>query len=374
MKPVSQWIRCAAPLVIALLGGCASPTQSTTPLSKPAPFNPTLAAKLYLYEADCCGVLNGGGVKVYAPGQQKVLRRLVKWAKIPQLIRLDRTGTLYVLNGSNVGPGGIAVSEFDEGHENVSRRVGYFYWVTTFALDRSNELFVANCNTCYDSGAKPDAKVLDSVTVYGAHQTKLSRTITEGIHSPWSLAFDGAGDLYVSNGGIKGKHASVTVYAPGSKTPLRTITRGIKHPGELAIDKSNDLFVTNGTAPVSGTSEIIEYAPGSDTILRTITDEIADPDSLALDASGTLYVSNWPLSPSGPGWASIYASGSTKPEYVIATKIEQPVDIALGGDGNLYVANLGGWVSVYAAGARKPLRVIESGGLGDPRSLTFGSE
>jgi hypothetical protein len=342
----------------------AAHKSPTAPASK--------VARLYLYSADCCGALNSGGVEVYDPGQRHVVRTLINGADTPQLVRFDRTGTLYVLNGSYGGPGGVAVSEFDQGAEKISRRVGNLYWATTFALDRSNRLYVANCNTCVDSGANAQAKVLDSVTVYGFHRTQLLRTITQGIHKPKSLAFDSSGSLYVLNGAVKGKNASVTVYSPGSSTPRRTITRGIEHPGVLAIDTSNDLFVSNNAGNGMGANEIVEYAPHSDSILRTISDHIEGYVAPALDGSGTLYVSNWPEDPSGSGWISVYAPGSTKAAYIITHKVAQPVAVALGADGNLYVANDAGWISVYAPGATKPLRVIASGALGDPQSLAFG--
>ncbi|HLY00994.1 MAG TPA: hypothetical protein VKR56_00705 [Candidatus Cybelea sp.] len=363
-------------ILTAMLAGCGVlPFDSTQGRLAQDDMQPASAAhtdRLYLYSADCCGALNSGGVKVYDPRPQQVVRRLIGGAQNPELVRLDGTGTLYVLNGSKAGPGGVAVSEFDQGGEKISRRVGHFYWARTFALDRTNRLYVANCNTCVDSGADPQAKVLDSVTVYGFHRTQLLRTITQGIHAPSSLAFDSSGSLYVSNGGVKGKNGSVTVYSPGSSRLRRTITRGIEHPGPLAIDRSDDLFVSDSAGHGMGANEIVEFAPHSDSILRTISDNVDGYLSLTLDGSGTLYVSSWPEEPSGAGWISVYAPGSIKPAYIITQKIDEPVSVALGGDGNLYVANDGGWTSVYAPGAKKPLRVVASGALGEPQSLAFG--
>ena len=358
-------------IAVAMLAGCGgSEALTATHPMLPQPRAPIYDAATgsYLYAAFCCGVLNTGGVKVYDPGQIKAARRIVNGAFNPTAVALDRTGTLYVLNGSNVGPGGVSVTEFDRGSTKRSRRIGSLHWATAMALGRSNNLFVANCNTCIDSGLDRST-AQDSVTVYQAKHVTLLRTITQGIHTPSSLAFDAEGNLYVANYGDKHHHPSVTIYGPGSSTVLRTIWRGITYPGRLAFDKAGDLFLTNG-------AEIVEYAPGSSKILRTITDSIDGPQALALDHSGTLYVANWPDDPSGPGWISVYAPGKSSTEYQIVEGIYEPVALAFDGDGNLCVANIGGEgrVSIYAPASQKPLRSIQSGPLGEPRALGFGSQ
>jgi hypothetical protein len=39
--------------------------------------------------------------------------------------------------------------------------------------------------------------------------------------------------------------ATVTVYAPGSKSVLRTISKGVRSPYVVAFDNSGDLYVAN---------------------------------------------------------------------------------------------------------------------------------
>jgi DNA-binding beta-propeller fold protein YncE len=346
-------------------------TQRTFPEALPPLFVKTGS---YLYAADCCGVLNHGDVTVYYPGQTKIERHFVKGAFNPTDTALDRTGTLYVLDQSYAGPEGIAVTEFDRGSATPSRRIKGFYWATTVALDRSNNLYVANCNTCVDSGDGAPAAARDSITVYRPKQTKVLRTITQGIHKPYSIAFDHAGNLYVANGKSKHVHPSITVYGPGSNSILREITQKITIPISMALDESGDVFLINGDI---FKAEVIEYAPDSSKVLRTITDGISGPRALALDASGALYVANWPSAPSGPGWVSVYAPDSSSPEYKIVRAINGPLALALDGGGNLYVANIRGRrgrVSVYAANARKPLRSMISGRFGEPRALAFGPQ
>ncbi len=361
----------------ALLGGCGGGQPPIGAPSAPAVLSPLRSAPptSYLYVAHCCGVLNNGDVTVYAPGETKVVRRIVRGAFDPIDVLVDRKGTLYVLNQSRAYQGGISITEFDRGSRGkYSRRISGFYWADALALDKSDDLYVANCNTCNDSGARAMAAARDSVTVYRAEETTLLRTITQGIHKPSSLAFDGDGNLYVANGGSKNHHPSVTVYAAGSGTPLRTITKGITHPGLVAVDKVGDLFVTDGDI---FSSRVIEYAAESDKILRKIGDEISGPDALSIGDSGTLYVSNWPLDPSGPGWVSVYEPGNSKAKYRIVAGIDDAVALALDRDENLYVANVGGnrgRVTVYAQDSRKPLRSMMSDKFGEPRSLALGSE
>jgi len=336
----------------------------------------------YAYVANCCGVLNNGDVTVYDSGLTSLEHRQTAGAAFPMTIAVDTAGTLYVLNESSDGPQGIAVTEYDRGSHTPARRIGGFYWATTLALDATNELYVANCNTCTSSGVRPraqDSPTHDSVTVYLHKQIKPVRTITEGIHDPTALALDPAGDVYVANDPPSGGnlHPSVTVYAPQSTKLIKKITNQITRPMPLATDPSGDLFV------IDARSEVIEYAPRSNSILRTITDGIQGAYALATDTSGTLYVANGAAS-SQRGWISIYAPGSETPEYEIFKGVNEPVALALDSVGDLYVANDGGsgscitaprycgHVSVYAPGAQTPSRTRRSGRFGEPVALALG--
>ena len=59
-----------------------------------------------------------------------------------------------------------------------------------------------------------------NIAIYPPGSGTASRTITDGIYDPESLAFDSSGNLYVGNGLYAD---SVTVYSP-SGTLLRTIS------------------------------------------------------------------------------------------------------------------------------------------------------
>ncbi len=288
-------------------------------------------------------------------------------------IGLDTSGTLYVLDESAAYGGGIAVSEFDGGGTERSRRITGLYWGVTIALDSMDDLYVANCNTCVDSGERGLTGTQDSVTVYAPHSTSLLRTITQGVDVPSSMAIDAAGDVYVANlGPPTAPRPSLTVYAAGSTSLLRKVTKGMKNPAALATDGGGDLYVANGSA------EVDEYAPQLRKVLRRITKSIASPQALAVDGAGVLYVANsqsYPL----PGFISVYEPGSTVAKYRIVRGIDQPEGLALDDSGDLYVADVDwgypppGWVSEYRPGGRRPIGIVKMRRYGGPFHLQIGS-
>ncbi len=362
--------------VAASVAACSlGPTLSTGSAKGPsgaASAVATAANGSYLYVADCCGVLNAGDVTVYPAGATKGVRRVIRGAHFPMALAMDSRDTLYVLNESAVGPEGIAVTEYDRGEKKPARRIGYFYWATALALDRSDELYVANCNTCVYSGTThhADSERRDSIMVYAARGTTLLRTITRGVHQPSSLAFDSSGDLYVVNVKTQKRPGSVTVYAPGSGSPARTITQGLGRPALATVDGSDDLFVTNGE------SQVLEYASGSGEPVRTIETGIASPDAMTTDDAGTLYVADPDWLGHEVGWISVHPAGDSSPSYEIKDGINEPVAIALDHSGNLFVANIGtrdGRITMYPPGAHRPSLIIPSGPHGGPRAFALGT-
>ncbi|HEX3617434.1 MAG TPA: Ig-like domain repeat protein [Solirubrobacteraceae bacterium] len=124
------------------------------------------------------------------------------------------------------------------------------------------------------------------------------------LDAPAGLAFDGAGDLWVSSSANDG---SVLGYTPqqlaggGSPTPATTIvddgSGDLSQPSQLAFDSSGDLWVSS-----SASSMLLEYAPqqlaggGAATASTTIADDgngdLADPQQLAFDSAGDLWVAS----------------------------------------------------------------------------------
>jgi hypothetical protein len=241
-----------------------------------------------------------------------------------------------------------------------------------------------------------------SVTIYAPNKTSLLRTISNV--TPYALAFDGSGNLYIANE-PPGGHGDVVVYAHGSNSVLRTISNGIKTPHTLAVDAAGNLYVANGYVNVSvyergGMSperfincfypvslafdasdnvyvalapgpygghkaSVTVYTPGGKKTLRQISDGVSDPLALAVGTKGNLYVANF-----SQNYVDIYAPGSKKVLRTISQGISAPIALALEA-GYLYVADFASsTVSVYAPGATSPTRTIRAG-IKHPVALAF---
>lgn len=336
-----------------------------------------------IYVGECCGIIKGanGGVEVYKPLLAGRVERIVRGVKYPYSVEFDKLANLYLFNclcdNFSPTPDFGSLAEYDRNSKRPSRRIGPFYWATAFALDASNRLYIANCNTCYKSVDldRSDTGTRDTVNVYAAQSTKQLYTITKGVHQPVALTFDVTGNLYVANLAYNNMPASVTVYAPRSRSVLRTITRGLHFPSLLVTDKNGNLFVVDG-GKAAQHPRILVYAAGSSKILHTIPGQGQGFLAIAIDASGALYAGFLGVS-STAGWVSVYSPDSFTEKYRISNGIYFPEALAFDAKGNLYVANVynqkpaAGWISVYATGTKTPLRIAHTGTLGPPNSLAI---
>jgi len=215
------------------------------------------------------------------------------------------------------------------------------------------------------------------------------------LYNPMGLAMDGAGNLYVTNGGAR----SVTVYAAGlfghNDGPIQRI-RGLATalfgPSGVAVDQSGNIYVANQGSQRGHPDSINVYAPGASGNVKPIREihgfktGLALPTGVAFDSAGNLYVAN--LGTSG-GSVTVYAPGSSGDAIPIRTITGSntqlatwPSAIALDASGNLYVANPTSGpvqsITIYAPGANgnvAPIHVIEGAStqLRDPTSVTVDS-
>jgi sugar lactone lactonase YvrE len=227
-----------------------------------------------------------------------------------------------------------------------------------------------------------------SLTAYAATATGNTTPVATiggadtGLHAPSGLAFGTDGRAVVANT----FSASITEYAPGARgdaTPVATIAgadTGLDNPNGVAFDATGDLFVTN-----AGNSSVTEYAPGASgdanpiaTLQGTATG-LSDPDAVVFDATGRMYVANFSaktVTEYAPG-----VHGNATPVATIsgaATTLNEPLGLGFDSAGNLFVAEFSNAVLVFAPGASgnvAPLRVLSgaSTALDGPQGLLVAS-
>ncbi len=217
-----------------------------------------------------------------------------------------------------------------------------------FTLTSAAPLFVPN----YD---------VNTVTEYAPPYTGTPTTISDGINSPYALAFDTSGNLFVMNIGAY----TVTEYAPPyTGAPTTTISDGISYPQALVLDPSGNLFVANYNNTVT------EYAPPyTGTPITTISSGIADPFALALDPSGNLFVANL-----NTNTVTEYASPYTgAPIATISDSVNYPDVLKLDPNGDLFVGNYGNDTITKYASPYTGTPTTISTGISGPDALALDS-
>jgi len=103
----------------------------------------------------------------------------------------------------------------------------------------------------------------------------MQSTFASGLNSPTSLAFNGAGDLFVSNYG----GSDILEFTPSG---METTFASVIDPRGLAFNSAGNLFVVS-------LDSIYAYTPGR--LRSTYASALTTPDGLAFNQAGNLFVS-----------------------------------------------------------------------------------
>ena len=173
------------------------------------------------------------------------------------------------------------------------------------------------------------ASALNTITKYAPNGVGFPFVsgLGTGLSSPYGLAFDAAGNLFVANAG----NNTIQMFTPGGVGSVFAST-GLNSPRGLAFDRNGNLYAAN-----FGNSTIEKFAPDGTPSLFASTG-LSAPYGLAFDAVGNLYAANntgATIERFTPGGSpSLFA---TDPQGAPSAL----TGIAFDSTGNLYAGNLG---------------------------------
>jgi hypothetical protein len=217
---------------------------------------------------------------------------------------------LYSVGGSVTGLSAAGLVLLDNGGDalTVPSGASSFTFATSLAANAAYAVTVQSsptgesCVVGNGSGTIGSADV-SSVTVTCTSTGGTGPTgPATAINGPGGMAFDANGNLWVTNGGSNGSVLEFSVTRDSannamSLTQINSITTGLSNPGRLAFDVAGNLYVTNiGTNSVT----IYETADSSLTQIGTISDmDVQRPLGVAVDTTtpqasetGYVYVAN----------------------------------------------------------------------------------
>ncbi len=202
-----------------------------------------------------------------------------------------------------------------------------------------------------------------------------SVTNSTSLNSPYGLAFDSSGNLWVAdllNGRVveytapftTGKPATLVIGEPNLNASNDEVSKkGLNAPNSVAFDSAGDLWVVDGHRVLEYAAPLITYEAASLVIgendftnssTATTANVMNEPDGIAFDPSGNLWVSdhlnNRVLEFSKPfttfesaslvlGQPNLTAMGQSYPITPTMTSLDQPAGLAFDSSGNLWVAD-----------------------------------
>ena len=215
------------------------------------------------------------------------------------------------------------------------------------AVDAAGDVFIANTG----------ANQVVEVPAGGGTQTTLTVSVNgQGLNGPQGVAVDGAGDLFIADNGN-----SRVVEIPAGGGAQTTVGGGLSAPTGVAADGAGDVFIAD-----IGLNQVVEVPAGGGA-QTTVGSGLSSPYGVAVDGAGDVFIANAGANqmvevPAGGGAQTTVGSGLSSP-YGVA--VDGAGDLFIADNGNSRVVEVpagGGAQTTVGSGLSAPAGVALDGG------------
>ena len=240
----------------------------------------------------------------------------------------------------------------------------------------ASSLMKASLDRLYaaDAGGFSPSSPVYYYNAVGMHQAPLGHF--GHFHSPYAIATDLAGNIYVPDDGSGAYDGRVYVFANVTSKPFLTLDDKGGLPADLAVAADGTVYVANGYDQQScgGGGDVRVFKKGMSSASYIVCDSgiaqgYSQVNGVAIDAAGDVFVT-WESSTNTFGRVREFTPGPNYKGHYLPPSFKNPYAIAVDPSGNVIVSDVRvPAVEVFAPGSKTPKYTFAQ--TGDPTRIAF---
>jgi sugar lactone lactonase YvrE len=180
------------------------------------------------------------------------------------------------------------------------------------AVDGGGNLYLAN----YGSSA---------ITEWNASTQQLTTLVSSGLSQPWAVAVDGAGNVYIADYG----NSAIKEWNAATQQVTALVSAGLAHPQGVAVDGQGNVYFSD-----SGNNAIKQWNVSTQQVTTLVSNGLNTPQGVAVDGAGNVYFSD-----SGNSAIKEWNAATQQVTTLLSSGLNSPSGVAVDGSGNVYIAD-----------------------------------
>ncbi len=297
------------------------------------------------------------------PGASRTANLTVLGQAIPitQVALQFSLGTTNLLEGAGAGTDSVIVAVNSvTGSWTAQANATWLHLIASADTGSTNALFTFDANTgATRSGTITIAGQTLTVTQAGATYVAVPAQavplVSSGLSIPNGVAVDGAGDVYIADGG----NNAIKKWSPASNAVTTLVSSGLNFPGGVAVDGVGNVYFTD-----ENHAALKEWMAASNTVITLVSSGLEYPFGVTLDRAGNVYVADY-----GQDAIKEWTVGNNTLTSLVSGQVDLG-GVAVDAAGNVYFDNnYSGSVVEKLTRANGLVTTVASSGLDSPYGM-----
>jgi DNA-binding beta-propeller fold protein YncE len=167
--------------------------------------------------------------------------------------------------------------------------------------------------------------VTQAGSTYIAAPAGLTTLVSSGLNTPWGVAVDGAGNVYIADLG----NNAIKKWTAANNTVTTLVSSGLSGPHGVAVDGAGNVYIAD-----SGHNAIKKCLAASRTVTTLFSNVVRNPYGLVVDGAGNVYVADW-----GDDAVKEWTVANSNVVTLVSAGLNGPTSVSVDVAGNVYISD-----------------------------------